>query len=209
MVGELLSGGATVILLLVCGIYFSSRSGFFQLRGFRVIFWETAGSLFKKDAAKKSSITPFQAVSTALAGTMGVGNIAGVATAVVAGGPGALFWMWMGALFGMMTKYAEIFLAVKYRRKDQNGRFMGGPMYYMEHGMNKKWLAKAFALLCAACSAGVGNLAQTNAVSTSMQAAFGVPLWLSGLAVAIFVGLVVAGGLKRIAGVAEIGRAHV
>lgn len=204
MINEILSGGVPVALLFACGVYYTARSGFFQLRGLPSVIRDTAGTLLKKTNVSRGGITPFQAVSTALAGTMGVGNIAGVSTAVIAGGPGAILWMCVGALFGMMTKYAEIFLAVKYRRKDKEGRFFGGPMYYIEHGMGKKWLACLFALLCAACSAGVGNLTQVNAVSTAMLDAFGVPLWLSGLVVAIIVGLVVAGGLKRIAGAAEL-----
>lgn len=194
-----------VILLLGSGIFLTIKSGFFPLRGIKFIFKNTAGTLLKKDGSQNSSgIPPFQAVTTALAGTMGVGNIAGVATALVAGGAGAVFWMWVSAFFGMMTKYSEIFLAVKYRRKDKNGRFFGGPMYYIEYGLNKKKLAAAFALLCVICAGTVGNLTQVNSVSTAMQSAFSIPLQVSGIFVAVCVALVVIGGVKRIGRVTEL-----
>lgn len=199
-------GTTMVVLLLGAGIYLTIKSGFFQLRGCGFIFKNTVGTLFKKPDERKnaSGISPFQAVTTALAGTMGVGNIAGVATALVAGGAGAVFWMWISAFFGMMTKYAEIFLSVKYRRRDHFGNFYGGPMYYIEDGLGKKWLACLFALLCAVCAACVGNLTQVNSVSTAMMSAFSIPLWVSGLVVAVCVALVVVGGVKRIASVTEL-----
>lgn len=200
------SGGVMVFLLLGCGIYLTVQKKFFQVRGFRFIFKNTVGTLLGKTEKSSSSpqISPFQAVTTALAGTMGVGNIAGVATALVAGGPGAVFWMWVSALFGMMTKYSEIFLAVKYRRRDSLGRYYGGPMYYIEDGLGKKWLAGIFALLCTICAVSVGNLTQVNSVSTSMYSTFSIPLWVSGLAVAACVALVVVGGVKRIGAVTEL-----
>lgn len=194
-----------VVLLLGSGIYLTVRSRFFPLRGIGFILKNTAGTLFKKDDAQNPArISPFQAVTTALAGTMGVGNIAGVATALVAGGAGAVFWMWVSAFFGMMTKYSEIYLAVSYRQKDKNGRFFGGPMYYIEYGLKKKWLAGIFALLCAVCAVSVGNLTQVNSVSTAMQSAFSVPLWVSGVFVAICVAFVIIGGVKRIGRVTEL-----
>lgn len=202
---QLLTGGALVVLLLGTGVYFTVRSGFFPLRGFPFIVKHTLGTLLKKrEETRTQGISPFQAVTTALAGTMGVGNIAGVATALVAGGPGAIFWMWVGALFGMTTKYAEIFLAVTHRRRDKNGRFYGGPMYYMEDAAGGRGLACAFAALCAACSLGIGNMTQVNSVSTALESAFAVPPWCSGAVVAVLVALVVFGGVRRIAAVTEM-----
>lgn len=202
---DFFSGGVMVVLLLGAGIFLTVRSGFFPLRGLGFIAKNTVGTLFKRDdGGNASGISPFQAVTTALAGTMGVGNIAGVATALVAGGAGAVFWMWVSAFFGMMTKYSEIFLAVKYRRRDATGRFYGGPMYYIEYGLKKKRLAAVFALLCVACAVSVGNLTQVNSVSTAMHASFAVPLPVSGVFVAICAGLVIVGGVKRIGRVTEL-----
>ena len=195
----------SMVLLLGIGIILTLRSRFFQLRGIRYIYKNTLGTLLTKQetAPKARSISPFQAMTTALAGTMGVGNIAGVATALVAGGAGAVFWMWLSALFGMMTKYAEIFLSVKYRRKSKDGAFFGGPMYYMEKCPGKRGLACVFAALCALASFGVGNLTQVNSVCTAMYSAFSVPQMLSGAAVAVAVALVIFGGVRRIATVTE------
>ena len=169
------------------------------MSGIGFICKNTVGTLLKKDKpAGAQRITPFQAVTTALAGTMGVGNIAGVSTALVAGGPGAIFWMWVSAFFGMMTKYSEIFLAVKYRRHDSDGRVFGGPMYYMEYGAKKKWLACVFAFLCVVCAGTVGNLTQINSLSTAVYASFSIPLWVSGALTVLCAGAVIVGGIKRI-----------
>jgi len=199
-----LLSGAVMLLLLGCGIFLSIKSGFFQFRGLPFILRNTVGTLFRRQPEDKGrGISPFQAVTTALAGTMGVGNIAGVATALTAAGPGAVFWMWISALCGMMTKYAEIYLAVKFRKKTADG-YIGGPMYYISEGAGKKRLAALFAVLCALCSLGIGNISQVNSVSTAMSRSFGVPTLVSGLAVAAVVALVVFGGVKRIARVTEL-----
>ncbi|MDR2933156.1 MAG: sodium:alanine symporter family protein [Oscillospiraceae bacterium] len=195
----------TMILLLALGVYLTVRTRFFQVFRIPFIVKNTLGTLLAEDKDKPGkSISPFQAVTTALAGTMGVGNIAGVATALVSGGPGAVFWMWVSAFFGMATKYAEIFLAVRFRRKDGGGRYIGGPMYYMRDGLGRGKMAVIFSLLCVLCSFGIGNMTQVNSVSTAAQSAFSVPLWLSGLAVMICVALVVFGGVKRIARITEL-----
>jgi len=200
-----LQGGSMIVLICGMGIYLTLRSGFFQVRGLPFIWRSTMGSLLKKDEKSTSGgISPFQAVSTALAGTMGVGNIAGVATALTLGGAGAIFWMWVSSFFGMMTKYAEIVLAVRYRERSEGGGWHGGPMYYMERGLGKRWMGKLFALLCAAGSFGIGNMTQSNAVSGAARAAFGIPFWVSGLVTAAIVALVIFGGIRRIATVAEI-----
>ena len=130
----------------------------------------------QKDAKRNmSSISPFQAMTTALAGTLGVGNIAGVATALTLGGPGAIFWMWVSAFFGMMTKYGEIYLAVKFREKSREG-FRGGPMYYMKNALNKPWMGCIFSFLCALTSFGIGNMTQVNAVSKAAFAFWHSPM---------------------------------
>lgn len=198
------SGGAIVALLLGTGIWLTIKFKGFQLRGLPLIFKHTVGSLLHPDPQnRRGNISSFQAVTTALAGTMGVGNIVGVSTAIVAGGPGAVVWMWIGAFFGMMTKYAEIFLAVRHRRRDVSGRFYGGPMYYMQDGFGGRKLSCIFAILCAACSLGIGNMAQVNSISTALQSQFHLPLWVSGIGVACVITLVIGGGVARIAQVTE------
>ena len=200
-----LQGFSMVFLICGMGVYLTFRTRFFQVRGFPFIFRATLGSLLKKDAHKtQEGISPFQAVSTALAGTMGVGNIAGVATALTLGGAGAIFWMWVSSFFAMMVKYAEVVLAVRFRERDKGGGWLGGPMYYMENGLGKRRMAKVFALLCVAGSFGIGNMAQSNAVSGAAMAAFDIPLWVSGIIAANIVALVIFGGVKRIALVAEL-----
>ena len=156
---------------------------------------ETIGSLFEKKPKSKQGITPFQAVSTALAGTLGTGNIVGVSTAIVTGGPGAIFWMWVSSILGMMTKYAEVLLAVYYRKKNGKGEYIGGPMYYIQYGMGYKFPAILFALFCVAASFGIGNMTQSNAVSTALECSFGIPTWISGVILAVLVGIVIIGGI--------------
>jgi len=190
-------------VLLLAGILFTLRSRLFQIRSVRFVWQVTVGTLLRRDNIK-TGISPFQALTTALAGTMGVGNIAGVATALAAGGPGAVFWMWVSAFFGMMTKYAEIFLAVKYRLKDGKGGYRGGAMYYIENGIGSRRLACVFAVFCALCSLGIGNLTQINSAAHAMNESFGVPAFLSGIICAVIVSLIICGGLRRIARVTEI-----
>ena len=158
----------------------------------------TLRSFFRRRSGKEEGITPFQAVSTALAGTLGTGNIAGVATAIVAGGPGAVFWMWCSALLGMATKYAEVLLAVEYRIRDREGRWQGGPMEYLARGLGMPWLAGIFCLFCALASFGIGNATQVGAVAQTMAQDFGLPPFLTGCALALLAGLVMMGGLRRI-----------
>ena len=197
------AGNAAAVVLMGCGVFLTVRHRFFIVRRAGHIWRGTAGVLLQKDRHSQSGISPFQAVTTALAGTMGVGNIAGVATALVAGGAGSIFWMWVSALFGMSTKYAEIHLAVRYRQKKQ-GRYFGGPMYYIRDGVGSGGLAAVYAVLCVASSFGIGNLAQSNAVAQAMSSAFSAPHLASGLLVALAVGLVIFGGIRRIARVTEL-----
>jgi AGCS family alanine or glycine:cation symporter len=159
----------------------------------------------KPDAANEGDISPFQALMTALAATIGTGNIAGVATAIYFGGPGAIFWMWVIALFGMATKYAEAVLAVKYREVDALGNHVGGPMYYIKNGLgeNWAWLGMAFALFGMFAAFGIGNMVQSNTVASELNASFQIPTWVTGIIMASLTGAVILGGIKRIASVAE------
>lgn len=187
-------------------------TGLFLMIGLRLMPLLKLGSGFKLlwqgrvlgDAAT-GEISPFQALMTALSATIGNGNIAGVATAVFLGGPGALFWMWCTALVGMATKYCEAVCAVRYREVDELGNHVGGPMYYIKNGLSKKWywLAPTFAVFGAIAGFGIGNTVQSNSVADVMNATFSVPHWLTGVVIMILVGLVIIGGIKRIAHVAE------
>ena len=198
--------GPVMLLLLVgTGILLTIRAGFPQILKLGTIMKNTVGTLFGPDAHKKdeAGISPYQAVATALASTVGTGNITGVATAIVAGGPGAVFWMWISALFGTMTKFAEVTLAVKYRQKNERGEWVGGPMYYMENGLNMKWLGVIFAILATLASFGIGNMTQSNSIASALNTTVGIPTWITGVVIAAIVGIVILGGIKRIAQVTE------
>ena len=151
----------------------------------------------------EGSVSPFQAVTTALAGTIGTGSIAGVATALVLGGPGAVFWMWISALLGMVTKYSEIVLAIKFREKDKRGAYIGGPMYYIRNGIGIKWLAVLFAAFATIACIGTGNATQSNSISGVLNLNFNIPTWITGVVLTVFVGAVIIGGVKRIATINE------
>ena len=199
-------GPVMLFLLVGTGIYLTVRCGCLQARRFGFIMRSTLGSLFRKTEKKaggEPNLTPFQAVSTALAGTVGTGNIAGVTGAIFAGGPGAVFWMWVSAFFGMMTKYAEIVLAVKYRQVDADGTHYGGPMYYIEKGTGHKWLAVLFALLGGIACFGIGNIAQSTEIAGAMESLVGLPPLWTGIILAILTAIVVIGGVQRIGQVAS------
>ena len=198
-------GPIMLFLLVGTGVYLTVRCGCLQARKFGFMLRSTLGSLFRKTdkASGGQNLTPFQAVSTALAGTVGTGNIAGVTGAIFAGGPGAVFWMWVSAFFGMMTKYAEIVLAVKYRQVDGDGTHFGGPMYYIEKGTGHKWLAVLFALLGGVACFGIGNIAQSTEIAGAMQSLVGLPPLYTGILLAILTAFVVIGGVKRIGQVAS------
>ena len=198
-------GPPMLALLIGTGILLTVRSGFVQVRKFGTIMKHTLGSLFTHDAHKKdeSGVTPFQAVATALASTVGTGNITGVATAITLGGPGAVFWMWVSAFFGMMTKYAEVLLAVHFREKNERNEWVGGPMYYIEKGLGWKWLAVIFAVFAAVASFGIGNIAQSNSIANAVNETMGINPLITGIIVAIGAGIVILGGIKRIAQVTE------
>ena len=194
-----------LVLLVGTGILLTVMAGFPQITKLGTIMKSTVGSLFGQDAHKKdeASISPYQAVATALASTVGTGNITGVATAIVAGGPGAVFWMWVSALFGTMTKFAEVTLAVKFRQKNEKGEWVGGPMYYMENGLNMKWLGVIFACFATLASFGIGNMTQANSIAAALQQTLNIDPKVTGVVVMVIVAVVILGGIKRIAQVTE------
>lgn len=196
---------AMLFLLISAGLFLTVRTRFFQFRRFGYVLRNTVGNLFHKDMhhRDKGSVSPFQAVTTALAGTIGTGSIAGIATALVLGGPGAVFWMWISAVFGMVTKYSEIVLALTYRVKTPRGVYVGGPMYYIRKGLGVKWLATLFAAFAMIACIGTGNATQSNSISGVLNLNFGVAPWITGVILTIIVAVVTIGGVKRIASVNE------
>lgn len=196
---------AMIILIILTGIVLSIKTGFFQFTRFGAVLKNTIGMLFNKKLhhRDKQSVSPFQAVTTALAGTIGTGSIAGVATALVLGGPGAVFWMWISALLGMATKYSEIVLAVKFREKNKNGANIGGPMYYIKNGLGVRWLATVFAVFAMIACIGTGNATQSNSISGVLDLNFNVDPWITGVVLTILVAIIIIGGVKRIATVNE------
>ena len=188
-------------VLLATGIFFTFYLKFPQIRFFNHA-WRILRGKYEKPGSMGDA-SHFQALSTAISGTVGTGNIGGVALAIYLGGPAALFWMWMTAFFGMTTKFVEVSLSHKYRTKDELGFIVGGPMYVMEHRLNMKWLAIFFAIATVISSFGTGNLPQSNNIASGVSGAFGVPEWITGGILAIILALVILGGIRRIVQVAE------
>ena len=199
-IDELVWGLPLICLLLGTGIYFTFKLNLLQLTKLKLAF----SCVFKKENSNEGDVSSFQALCTALSSTIGTGNIVGVATAIAAGGPGALFWMLVSAFFGMATKYAEGLLAIRYRVKDENGNMAGGPMYYLERGLGSKLLAKIFAFfgVCVALM-GIGTFTQVKSISDAMQLSFNIPPFVTSILLTICVGFITIGGIKRIASVAE------
>jgi len=197
-------GPLMLVLILGTGLYLMLGLRFMPLArlgyGFRLMWRGRA-----KGDESTGEISPFQALMTCLAATVGTGNIAGVATAIFLGGPGALFWMWCTALVGMATKYAEVVLAVKYRETDERGEHVGGPMYAIRNGLGARWawLGVLFALFGGLAGFGIGNMVQVNSMADALQVSLGIPDWATGVAVMVFTGLVVLGGIRRIGAVAQ------
>jgi len=207
-------GWPALILLAFVGVFMTCRTKFFQIIHIGHWMKETIGAIFHKDVVGHTadkSISQFQSLCTALAATVGTGNIVGVAGAIMVGGPGAVFWMWLIAFFGMMTNYSENVLGIYYRRKNSAGEWSGGAMYYLRDGLGAKKgcktlgavLAVLFSVFCFLASFGIGNMTQINSISGNMRDVFNIPTWITGLAIVILAGLVVLGGLKRIAAVTE------
>lgn len=191
-------------LFLLTGLYFSLRTGFFQAFECKLWLKTTVGSVFRrKKDTKRRGLTQMQALSTALASTIGTGSIAGVATAIFYGGPGAIFWMWISAFLGMMTGCAEKTLAVHYREAVPGGGWQGGPMWYMREGLHSRFLAAMFALCCICASLGGGNMVQANSIATALEASFGWDRLAIGCVVAVLTGVVILGGIGRIGAVSE------
>lgn len=202
-IGALVWGPPMLIFLVGTGIYLT-----FALRGlqFSKLFHSFRLIFEKKDDEEsgQGDISNFQALMTALSATVGTGNIAGVATAIATGGPGALFWMWVTGLVGMATKYGEAVLAVKYREKDKNGNMCGGPMYYISKGLGQKWMGVLFAVFAAVATFGIGDMVQSNSVADAMNSTFGVPDWVTGIVLMVFTASVILGGIKSIGKVTSI-----
>ena len=200
------------IVLIIClvgaGIWFSIRTGFIQVRGFKEGMKRTFGGLFsKKGEAGNDGMSSFQALATAIAAQVGTGNIAGAATAIAVGGPGAIFWMWVAAFLGMATIYAEAIMAQKYKQVGEDGVVTGGPVYYIRaafKGTFGKVLAAIFAVLLIFALGFMGNAVQSNSIASSFHTAFGIPQWVMGLIVAVIALFIVTGGMKRIAKVTEL-----
>ena len=198
-------GPPLLILLVGTGIYFTFKLNFIQMfklpLAIKYLFLNDDD---KSDNEAKGEVSSFAALCTALSATIGTGNIVGVATAIATGGPGALFWMWVAAFFGMATKYAEGVLAIKYREVDENGEMSGGPMYYIEKGVGNKFLANMFAFLgIAVALLGIGTFGQVNSISKAALISFNIPIWFTAIIITILVTLVTLGGIKRISNVAE------
>ena len=208
-------GPPMLVLMGFVGILMTARTGVFQIRHIGHWMKKTIGDIFKSKEVTAhttdKSISQFQSLCTALAATVGTGNIVGVAGAIATGGPGAVFWMWIIAFFGMMTNYSENVLGIFYRKKNAADEWSGGAMYYLRYGLGEKknckaigiFLAGAFSVFCFLASFGIGNMTQVNSISSNMNSAFGIPTWVTGLFIMAAVGIVVLGGLKRIAAVTE------
>ena len=216
VVNDFVWGVPAMVCIIGVGLLLSVRTGFLQIRKFPFALKTTIGRMFHKKEAADGAMTPFQAVCTALAGTVGTGNIAGVAGAIAIGGPGAVFWMWCSALLGMCTKYAEVTLAVHYRERSATGEWIGGPMYYIKNGLGKRWqwLAILYALFGTLTVFGTGNATQVNTITTAINTAFMqfhlvsdafVPTLnlIIGIFCAMLVAMVLLGGIKRIGSVSE------
>lgn len=209
-------GVPAMVCIIGVGLYLSIRTHFLQIRKFPYAIKTTIGRMFRKRDASDGALTPFQAVCTALAATVGTGNIAGVAGAIAIGGPGAVFWMWVSAMLGMCTKFAEVTLAVHFREKNSEGEFVGGPMYYIKNGLSKKWqwLAVLFSVFGVLTVFGTGNATQVNTITAAINSALlnyhiisedslRISNLILGILLAALVGMVLLGGIKRIGHVTE------
>lgn len=198
---NLVWGPATIFIFLGVGLYLTVLFGFFQFTHFKHVFKITFGSFFSKSKTSSVGVSAFEAVSTALAGSLGTGNIVGVATALCSGGPGAIFWMWVTALLGTILKFSEVVLSMCFR-VHSGDCYLGGPMYVMERGLKWKFLGKVFAFFCVLASFGVGSTAQANSAVLALENGFNVPKLVSVFVLLVVFSLIIAGGIKRISVVA-------
>lgn len=196
-------GPWTPCILVAVGVYFTLGTKFLQVRKFGFVMRETLGKIFEKtEKGGEGTLTPFQAAASALASTIGVGSIIGVATAIGAGGPGALFWMWVSAFFGMCTKYAEILLSIEFREKNDKGNYVGGPAFYMKKGLKSPFLAVFFTIMLALGCLG-GNMVQANSIAGTVTDFFNINPYITGIILIVTVGIVCLGGVKMLGKVAE------
>lgn len=195
-------GLPTIVLLVGTGVLLTVLTGFAQFRYLPLALREVLGKVTQRGGGV-GNVSPFQAVATALASTVGVGNIAGVATAIMLGGPGALFWLWVSGLFGMCTKFAEIVVALHYREPDATGTMRGGAMYTLKKGLGLPWLGAVFALLAALAAFGIGNMVQANSVAAALQSTFAVPPSITGGVLVVLTAVVILGGIRRIGEVTQ------
>lgn len=203
-VNSILWSYVLVFGLVGIGFYFSIRLGFPQISRFGKAAKRVFGGIFNKEDNKEGSMTSFQALATSIAAQIGTGNVAGVATAISLGGPGAVFWMWVSAFFGMSTIFVEATLAQKYRETDKDGQLVGGPAYYIKNGLGLKGLASFFAIALIIALGFIGNMVQSNSIADAVSRAFNIPQLAIGVAIAIVAGLIFIGGIKRIASFAEM-----
>ena len=204
-VNDVVWGPIMLTLLIGAGLFLSIKTKFIQFKKFGYMMKNTILGMFSKNQHQKdeSGVSPFQAVATAMAGTIGTGSIAGLATAIVSGGPGAVFWMWISALLGMVTKYSEIVLSLKYREKNEDGNWVGGPMYYIKNGLKLKWLAALFAIFAMLACLGTGNATQSNSIAVALESTLGVNPYITGIVLTAIAVAVILGGMRRIASVNE------
>ena len=204
-INDVVWGPIMLALIIATGLFLTIKTGFLQFSKFGYIMKNTIGSVFSSNQHKKdtSGVTPFQAVATAMAGTIGTGSITGLATAIVSGGPGAIFWMWVSALLGMVTKYAEIVLSLHFREKNAAGKWVGGPMYYIKNGLGIKWLAVLFAFFGMVACLGTGNATQSNSIAVALDSTLNIEPWITGVVLTIIVACVILGGMRRISAVNE------
>ena len=203
-INGILWGYVLIFMLVGTGIFFTFRLKFVQVKKFKAGWKQLFGNFsLKGKKAGKEGMSSFQAVSTAIAGQVGTGNLAGAATAILAGGPGAIFWMWLSAFFGMSTIFSEAILAQKFKEKGDDGQVVGGPAYYIRKGLNNKFLAGFFSVSIIIALGFIGNMVQANSISDSFKTAFSVPVWITGIIIAVIAGCIFIGGISRIASFTE------
>ena len=200
ILNDLIWSKLLIVMLVGLGLYFTIRSGFVQFRYFGSMF-RIFGQAFKR---KPGQLSSFQALMLSVAGRVGAGNIAGVAVAIMLGGPGAVFWMWVVALVGMATSYFECSLAQLYKRREADGSYRGGPAFYILHGLRQRWMAVLFSVLLLVTFGFGFNALQSFTVASSLHDTFGVPTYISGVALAVIMGVIIFGGIRRIASIADV-----
>ena len=203
-INSVIWGAPMLIFFLFVGVYFTFKSRFFQFRGAKKIFDTTIKSLFKKQEATENGISQFGAFCSVLAACIGTGNIVGVATAIYSGGPGSVFWMFISSFFSMMTAYSENYLGIKYRFRNKYGKISGGAFQYIEKGVKMKGLSKVYAVFCLLSTFGMGNMAQANSVSTSLETGFKIPTYFTAFLVAIICFIIIRKGVKGISNLSEL-----